>query len=99
MKINITSIILVTLVVVAGAYWFFFIQTSNQPPLTTSSAVESASQVRFQTLVASLQNIKFNSSILSDPKFTALVDITTPVTPEPSGRVDPFAPVPGVAGL
>jgi hypothetical protein len=90
-------IIVSALVVAGGAYWYFFTGTGNQAPLTTTTATSQA-QTTFQTLVSELQPISFDTTILSDPRFRALVDITTPVSPEPSGRTDPFATVAGVSG-
>ena len=96
MKFNLTSVIIAMLVIVAGGYWYFFGQAGNEVPLTTSTAVD-ASQTQFQVLVSQLKPISFDTSIFSDPKFTALVDLSTPISPEPSGRSDPFAPLPGVS--
>ncbi len=93
---NTTLIILVTLLAAAGAYWYFFTGSGNAPALTATGAAENPAQTQFQTLVSELQPITFATGIFSDPRFTALVDLTTPVAPEPAGRPDPFAPVPGV---
>lgn len=97
MKSNIIPLILLTLVIAASGYWYFSTQTGNQAPLTTSS-VDNAAQTQFQTLVSQLQPLKFEVGIFSDPKFSSLVSISVPVTDEPPGRLDPFAPVPGVTG-
>lgn len=94
---NTILIVLVTLIVAAGAYWYFFTGTSNQPPLTIGSS-ENKTQVQFQTLVGELRPISFNTSIFSDPRFNALIDLSTPISPEPMGRPDPFAPIAGVSG-
>lgn len=92
MKPNTIILIIITLFVAAGAYWYFFTDTGNKPPLTVLSSV-SQSQTRFQTLVSELQTVSFNTEIFSDPRFTALVDLATPISPETAGRLDPFAPV------
>ena len=97
MKPNTTILIIATLVVAAGAYWYFFTGTGNEPPLTASSA-ENEAQAQFQMLVSELQPISFNTSIFSNPRFMALVDLATPITPETMGRLDPFAPILGVSG-
>jgi hypothetical protein len=97
MKSNTIILIVATLIVAAGAYWYFFTGTGNEPPLTTTTSGND-SQAQFQTLVSELQPISFDTSIFSDPRFMALVDLATPVTPESAGRPDPFAPVPGVSG-
>ncbi|MHB8660524.1 MAG: hypothetical protein ACYC75_01085 [Minisyncoccota bacterium] len=98
MKSNTIIIIVVTLLTAAGAYWYFFTGTGNQPPLSTDNTTTSQAQLQFETLVGQLQPITFDTSIFSDARFNALVDITTPVSPEPIGRVDPLAPIPGVSG-
>ncbi len=96
MKPNVITIVLVTVLAAAGAYWFFT-QPGSQAPLTATPAAQSGAQTQFEALVSQLRGISFNTSVLSDPKFKALVDITVPVAPEASGRLDPFAPVPGVS--
>ncbi len=99
MKLDSNTILLIvaSLIVAAGAYWYFFTGTGNQPPLTTE-VQQNEAQTRFSTLVSKLTPISFNTSIFSDPNFAALVDLSTPIAPEPTGRLDPFATVPGVSG-
>lgn len=97
---NTLFLIIASLVVAGGIYWYFFTGGSSPSsldlPLTTSST-QSAAQVRFETLTTQLGPIAFNLSILTDPRFLALVDLTTPITEEPIGRKDPFAPVSGLS--
>lgn len=95
-KPNLILVGICTLLVAAGVYWYFFTGTDNEPPLTMV-APGSGAQARFQTLFAELAPITFDTRIFSDPRFLALVDITTPVAPEAQGRTDPFAPL-GVGG-
>ena len=85
-------LILITLLIGGGAYWYFFTGNGNQPPLSASTSVNQA-QTQFQTLVNELKPISFVTDLFSDARFNALVDLTTPVTPEPAGRLDPFAPL------
>lgn len=94
---NTVLIIVTALIVAAGAYWYFFTGTGNQPPLTASIA-ENEAQTQFQALVSELQPISFDTKIFSDPRFTSLVSLSTPVAVETVGRSDPFAPIPGVSG-
>ena len=97
MKSNSTIFIIITaLVLAAGAYWYFFTGTGNESPLTTTIK-ENQPQTQFKTLVSELQSISFDPGIFSNPNFTALTDLATQVTPEASGRPDPFAPIPGVS--
>lgn len=93
---NTISIVIAIIVLIGGGYWYISSSgTGNEPPLT-SGVETNVAQIKFQTLVQKLQPIKFDTSIFSNPRFNALVDIATPVTPEPYGRLDPFAPVSGV---
>lgn len=94
---NTIIIILGALVVAAGAYWYFFTGTGNEPPLSVGVAQNEA-QVRFNALVSELGSISFKTNIFSDVRFSALTDLETPVAPETSGRLDPFASIPGVSG-
>lgn len=90
MKLNTTLLIISGLVVAAGAYWYFFGGSGNDLPLTPS-ATPSEAQAQFETYARQLP-ISLNTSIFDDPRFAVLVDITTPITPEPLGRADPLAP-------
>lgn len=100
MKSNSTIFLVITALVLAGgAYWYFSSQTGNEPPLT-ADVKENQPQTQFKTLVSELNAISLGSdatSIFSNPNFVALTDLTTQVTPEESGRQDPFAPIPGVS--
>lgn len=87
-------IIIGVLVLAGGLYWYFSSGTGEQPTLSVSTSETTAEQT-FQTLVNQLGPISFDTSILSDPRFNALVNITAPITPEPTGRQDPFAPISG----
>ncbi len=100
MSKNTIIVVVITLLLVAGGYWYYSTGTTgNQAPLTSTTPSGSAAEVQFQALVSQLQPITFNTAIFSDPRFAALVDISTVVTSEPSGRIDPFAPIPGVKGM
>jgi hypothetical protein len=96
MKINVTAFIVVTLALIAGVYWFFFAGSGNDA-FIQGTVIDNPAQAQFQSLASQLDPITFDTSIFSDPAFTSLVDLTTPITPEEKGRLDPFAPIPGVA--
>ncbi|MCR4333985.1 MAG: hypothetical protein NUV60_03175 [Patescibacteria group bacterium] len=91
---NTVLIIVVTLIVALGAYWYFFTGTADQAPLTIVTT-ENPVQTQFQILVSQLQPISFDTAILSDARFMSLVNLATPITPESSGRLDPFASLVG----
>jgi hypothetical protein len=88
------TLIIAALVLAALAYWFFFSGSGNQQPLTAGT--QNAAQAQFETLVGELSPVSFDTALFSDVRFQSLVDISTPVAPEPIGRTDPFAAVPGV---
>lgn len=93
MKSTTTFIISTIALIVAGiAYWYFFTDTGNQPPLSTDVPANQT-QMQFEMLVGELQPISFTVGIFSDARFNALVDITTPVSSESYGRLDPLAPI------
>jgi len=92
-----TSIILAAIVIAAGVYWYFFTGTGNQLPLTPGAG-ESQVQMQFRMLASELQPISFNTDIFSDPRFDALVDFRTPISPETTGRLDPFAVITSISG-
>lgn len=94
MKSN-TTFIITTLVIVAGAYWYFFMGTGNDMPITASST-ENVDQMKFRELIVRLPS-SFDTKIFQDARFGSLLDLTTQVTPEAAGRVDPFAAIPGIS--
>lgn len=99
MKTNILIVIIAVLLLGAGLYWYMAGQSGTQAPLTAVTVTaNNPAQNQFQLLVSQLQPISFSTAIFTDPRFTALVDITTSLIPEPSGRIDPFAPISGVTG-
>ena len=94
MKTNTTFIIITAIVIGAGAYWFFFTGTGNQPSLTASTS-ENTTQMKFKALINELPD-SFDTRIFSDARFNALVDLTTQISPESLGRLDPFASIQGI---
>ncbi len=95
MKPNSTLFVTIGLVLAAGAYWYFSSGTDDQAPLTISTS-EDHGQTEFKMLINELPSA-FNTKIFSDPRFSALVDLTTQITPESPGRIDPFAPIDGLS--
>ena len=96
-----TKIVLGIVIAVAlliGSYLLFFSSNSSSSAITSTSAPASSAEVAFLNLATQAESITFDLSILSDPRFTSLVDTQTNVVPVPTGRKDPFAPVSGVTG-
>ena len=79
-----------------GAYFLWLKPSSTENISIDSFGPTGQAQATFLTLAAQLQPIAFDSSVLSDPRFMALVDIKTLIVPEATGRPDPFAPLAGV---
>jgi hypothetical protein len=91
---NTTKIVLGIVVVVAlafGAYLVFFAGNSDESAISAQTAPASAAEISFLNLASQTESVTFDTTILSDPRFMALVDIHTAIVPEPQGRTDPFA--------
>ncbi len=92
MKQNTIIAIVVGIVLIGvGAYLIFLRPVSTVA--VSSTAPTSPAESTFVNLAAQLEPLGFDTGILSDPRFTALVDIHTAIIPEASGRRDPFAPL------
>lgn len=94
-KTNGIAIALGVLLLGAAAYLMF--RPAPAPGVAPSGAPTSDAELKFITLTAQIDPVAFDTSILSDARFTGLQDIRTAIVPEPSGRTDPFAPLAGVA--
>ena len=68
--------------------------TTSDGSVTTSVPTSEAEAV-FVNLASQLVPLSYDTTILSDPRFTSLVDLHTAVLPEQIGRKDPFAPLSG----
>ncbi|HEY4489181.1 MAG TPA: hypothetical protein VJA87_01730 [Candidatus Paceibacterota bacterium] len=90
---NLLTIASALIVLLGGFYYFFFVTSSSDETILTAGAPASEAEVSFITLVGQLDPIEFDTRILEDTQFTALVDIRTEVVPEPQGRTDPFGPL------
>lgn len=90
MQNNIPLIFVACLAVALTGYWFFGTGSTIAPPLSATEAADPAEQ-QFIALAQRLEQISFDVNIFNDPRFTSLVNLATPINPEPLGRVDPFA--------
>ncbi len=84
------------IVVLIGGYFLFFNNNNQSTAVSATAAPSSADEATFIALTQELQPISFDPSvtaILTDPRFTSLIDIHTPILPEATGRTDPFAPI------
>lgn len=94
-KNNQTTVIAVGIVVVGVlAYVFFFQGEGNQGALTTSATdpqVVAANQ-EFITLFSTLRRIDLDTRIFESEYYQSLIDFSRPISVEPVGRDNPFAP-------
>lgn len=64
--------------------------------VTEEEAQASQAEVLFINLASQIDNIRFDQSLFTDPRFAALVDIRVGIIEEESGREDPFANIVGL---
>ncbi len=90
-----TTIILVVLglLVLAAAGYMLFGAPSTDSAVGPTGAPGSEAEMTFLSLTAQIDPVAFDTSVLDDPRFKALQDIRTAITPETAGRADPFAPL------
>jgi hypothetical protein len=92
-----TKIIIVVLgiaVVLGAVYIVFFNSNDTTTGVSVSGGTPSSpAEVNFLNLSSQIEPVTFDTSILSDPRFTSLVDIHTAILPEATGRKNPFAPI------
>ncbi len=53
--------------------------------------------VEILDLLAKIQGLKIDASFFADPAYRSLSDYTQQIAPQPVGRDNPFAPIPGAA--
>ena len=63
-------------------------QVQNSQTALVSSAVEG--------MLEKIESIDFSGALFTNQTFLSLHDFMTPLTPEPAGRSNPFAPLSGV---
>lgn len=88
---NLIIAIVIGVVLLTGAGYLLFF--SSPLPAVTETQPTSPEELTFVNLTSQLEPLGFDTSILADPRFMALVDIHTAVVPESAGRRDPFAPI------
>jgi hypothetical protein len=85
-------------VVVAGVVWYSFMRDRSENLLETSDltvATEADSDI--VNVLLELRAVTLSGTIFSDPAFVRLKDFGREIVPEPVGRANPFAPLPGAA--
>jgi len=88
-------IAIVIVLTLAGGAWYILLPSSAVPAVLTTTLSASApagAQDLVNSLLA-LRAVSLDGTILTNPSFQALRDFSTPITPEPVGRPNPFAPL------
>ncbi len=91
---------IITFVVLVGGGWYLLSNSSpsSTPDLiATGPSTSSSDNQQLVTTLNELRAVKLDNSIFSNPAFQSLQDFTTPITPEPVGRPNPFAPLSATA--
>src|SRR3989344_696149 len=81
-------------IVVAAGAWYFLSGSSDSGAVLSTEvpAVPPEAEELIRSLAA-LRAVTLDGAIFSNPSFQALRDFSTPITPEPVGRRNPFAPL------
>lgn len=87
------AIVIVLAIIVIAAIAYTLMSDGEGDVVTVSDTPTTQSEATFVTLASELDSIVFDASILSDPRFTSLVNMHTAITPEPVGRNNPFSPL------
>ena len=95
---NQKTIIALIIVIIGVAIPGYFLLTSSSKVDTSNEVVSTSdigndAEAQFVTLSAQLVPLSFDTTILTDSRFTSLIDLHTIVLPEAIGRRDPFAPI------
>lgn len=83
-------------IVLAGVVWYSFMRDKTEVLLETQD-LTAASPVDgdvVETLLE-LRAVSLSGTIFTDPAFMSLQDFGREIVPEPVGRQNPFAPLPG----
>lgn len=94
-KKNQTTVIAIVIIVAGVLAYLFFFQNGNEGALVTTQSdprIVAANQ-EFITLFSELRRIDLDTSIFDDEYYNSLVDFSRPISVEPVGRDNPFAPV------
>jgi len=96
-----TTILLIILAVVAVISGVVIFNATSTVPsddfvLTADEGASNVDEALFMNLASQIDSIKFDETFFADPRFQSLVDIRVVVVPEPVGRKDPFANLPGI---
>lgn len=80
---------------VLGGMWYFFSADGESGELlttTTAGEAENPAEKGIVDTLLTLRAVSLSGTIFSDPVFAVLKDFGSEIIPEPTGRINPFAP-------
>ena len=91
------NIIIISLIIVVGlvAFWYLGKNSSDTSSSLTLDAqtTDSADAKYIYTILQQMAQVTLDDSIFSNPNFQNLKDNTVSLSPQASGRSNPFAPI------
>jgi hypothetical protein len=87
-------------ILIAGVVWYSFLRDrSGEQQLLQSDNLTEATEADSDIVstLLELRAVSLSGTIFSDPAFLQLQDFGKAIVPEPVGRPNPFAPLPGQA--
>ena len=85
--------VIAAVVLLVGGFVGYDLFLANKASAVDNLPGQAPSQAA--TIVDKIKTITLDGSIFTNPEFTSLQDLTVPVPPEPLGKDNPFAPIPG----
>jgi len=95
-----TIIVLIIVLLAAGAYFYFTGGTSTEDSalqVQRNPEVEVRA-ARVLTLLTQIRDLEINPAIFKSVEYQTLRDYTVIIPPQDVGRLNPFAPIPGLQG-
>jgi hypothetical protein len=86
--------VLALIIIAAGGYYLFVLKSSsnlNDSVLLTSESKNASD--RFLRELDKLRGIDLSGKIFEDNRFNSLVNFSQPLSPQLTGRSDPFQPI------
>ncbi len=91
-------VIVVVVIVIAFVLYAYLFKNEKKNDITSFNpnsinANQPGAGKDIIVLLSDLKSIKLNDDIFSNPSFKKLVDFSLPISSEPKGRNNPFAPI------
>lgn len=87
---------MIVVVVAIIALVYFYIEGGSAPSNDNLAAEGGSIGQSELALLNQVSTLNIDTTFFSEPSYQSLRDFTVTIAPEPVGRPNPFAPVPGV---